>query len=77
VRGMKISQEAKDLGLHENMLRKWLQDHTENGAQVCAVRGKQRRDDAEVTRLGCQLAKTKAERDILRNAIALFTKEPL
>jgi transposase len=58
------------------VLRKWVKDHAENGGQAFPGRGKQRPDDAEVSRLRRELAKTKAERDILKKAIALFTKEP-
>jgi transposase len=75
-RGVAISQAAKDLGLHQNVLRKWVKDHAENGGRAFPGRGKQRPDDAEVSRLRRELAKTKAERDILKKAIALFTKEP-
>jgi transposase len=75
-RGVRIGQAAKDLGLHENVLRKWIKDHAENGGQAFPGRGKQRPDDAEVSRLRRELAKTKAERDILKKAIAFFTKEP-
>jgi transposase len=35
-----------------------------------------RPDDAEVARLRRELAKTKAERDIVKKAIAYFAKEP-
>jgi transposase len=35
-----------------------------------------RPDDAEVARLRRELAKAKAERDILKKAIAYFAKEP-
>lgn len=75
-RGIAIRQAAKDLGLHENVLRKWVKDHSENGEQAFPGRGKQRPDDAEVSRLRRELAKTKAERDILKKAIAFFAKEP-
>lgn len=75
-RGIAIRQAAKDLGLHENVLRKWVKDHSENGGQAFPGRGKQRPDDAEVSRLRRELAKTKAERDILKKAIAFFAKEP-
>jgi transposase len=75
-RGVVISQAARDLGLHQNVLRKWVKDHAENGTQAFPGRGKQRPDDAEVSRLRRELAKTKAERDILKKAIAFFTKEP-
>jgi len=75
-RGMAVSQAAKDLGLHENVLRKWVTDAKANGAAAFPGRGKQRPDDAEVARLKRELAKTKAERDILKKAIAFFAKDP-
>jgi transposase len=75
-RGMALSQASKDLGLHVNVLRKWVADAKANGAAAFPGRGKQRPDDAEVSRLRHELAKTKAERDILKKAIAYFAKEP-
>jgi transposase len=75
-RGVAISQAARDLGLHQNVLRKWVRDHAEHAEQAFPGRGKQRPDDAEVSRLRRELAKTKAERDILKKAIAFFAKEP-
>ncbi len=75
-RGMTVSQAAKDLGLHVNVLRAWVRDAKSNGTQAFPGRGKQRPDDAEVSRLRRELAKTQAERDILKKAIAYFAKEP-
>ena len=75
-RGVTISQAARDLGLHVHVLRRWVHDYDKNGERAFPGRGKQRPDDAEVSRLRRELAKVKAERDILKKAIALFTKEP-
>lgn len=75
-RGVTISQAARDLGLHANVLRKWMRDFSSDAEQAFPGRGKQRADDAEVSRLRQELAKTKAERDILKKAIGLFAKEP-
>jgi transposase len=75
-RGMGISQASQDLGLHQNVLRKWVKDAKANGAHAFPGRGKQRPDDAEIARLRRELAKTKTERDILKKAIAYFAKEP-
>ena len=75
-RGMTAGQAAKDLGLHENVLRKWVRDLATNYVQAFPGRGRLRPDDAEVSRLRRELAKTKAERDILKKAIAFFAKEP-
>jgi len=75
-RGVAISQASKDLGLHTNVLRKWVKDHRVNGVHAFPGKGKQRPDDAEVSRLRRELEKVKAERDILKKAIAIFTKDP-
>ena len=75
-RGMTASQASKDLGLHENVLRSWIKDAKANGKHAFPGRGVQRPDDAELSRLRRELAKTKTERDILKKAIAYFAKEP-
>jgi transposase len=74
-RGVSFRQAGADLGIHENMLRKWAKDSALHQAQAFPGRGKQRPDDAEVARLRRELAKTKAERDILKKAIGFFAKE--
>ena len=75
-RGMSARQAAGDLGLHENVLHKWVKDARDHGVQAFPGQGRMRPDDAEVARLRRELAKTKAERDILKKAIAYFAKEP-
>jgi transposase len=75
-RGVKVKQAAKDLGIHENVLRKWVKDFAADPKQAFPGRGKMKPDDAEVARLRRELAKTKTERDILKKAIAYFAKEP-
>ena len=75
-RGVTKSQAARDLGIHVNVLRKWVADYEADAAQAFPGRGKMRADDAEVARLRRELAKTKTERDILKKAIAYFAKEP-
>jgi transposase len=74
-RGVKVSQAAKDLGIHENVLRKWVRDIQADLKQSFPGRGRMRPDDAEVARLRRELAKTKAERDILKKAIASFARD--
>jgi len=75
-RGVTKSQAARDLGIHVNVLRKWIVDYEADARQAFPGRGKMRADDAEVARLRRELAKTKTERDILKKAIAYFAKEP-
>ena len=75
-RGVKVAQAAKDLGIHENVLRKWVLNFKDDPEQSFPGRGKMKPDDAEVARLRRELAKTKTERDILKKAIAYFVKDP-
>lgn len=75
-RGVSFRQAAKDLGLHENLIRKWARAIRLDPKQAFPGRGKMKPDDAEVARLRRELAKTKTERDILKKAIAYFAKEP-
>ena len=51
-------------------------DRTPAALRAFPGRGQMKPDDAEVARLKRELAKTKAERDILKKAIGFFTKEP-
>lgn len=75
-RGVSQAQVARDLGVHYNVLRKWVKDAKGDAARAIPGRGKMRADDVEVARLRRELAQTKAERDILKKAIAFFAKEP-
>jgi transposase len=74
-RGMTVAQAARDLGLHENVLRKWVKDAKAHGPQAFPGQGRMRPDDAEVARLKRELAKVRAQRDILKKAIAYFAKD--
>jgi transposase len=75
-RGVSQAQAARDLGVHYNVLRKWVSDAKRGAARAAVGGGTLRADDAEIARLRRELAQTKAERDILKKAIALFAKEP-
>ena len=75
-RGVSVRQAAGDLGIHENVLRNWVRQYKADPQHAFPGRGTMKPDDAEVARLRRELAKTKTERDILKNAIAYFAKEP-
>lgn len=74
-RGVTVRQAAKDLGIHENVLRSWVRALAADAEQAFPGRGKMKLDDAEVARLRRELAKTRTERDILKKAIAYFAKD--
>jgi transposase len=75
-RGVKVSQAARDLGIGENVLGRWVREAASGKGSAFPGRGVMRPEDAGVARLRKELARTKAERDILKKAIAFFAKEP-
>lgn len=75
-RGVSIAQAARDLGIGQNILGRWVREASSDPKQAFPGRGQMKPDDAEVARLKRELAKTKAERDILKKTIGFFVKEP-
>ena len=74
-RGMTKSQAARDLGIHVNVLQKWVKGLEHDAKQAFPGQGKRRAEDAEIAKLKRELADARAERDILKKAIAYFAKE--
>ena len=75
-RGVSAAQAARDLGIGQNVMGRWVREAAADKSQAFPGRGQMKPDDAEVARLKRELAKTKAERDILKKAIGFFAKEP-
>lgn len=75
-RGDSIAQAARDLGVGQNVLGRWVREASSDPKQAFPGRGQMKPDDAEIARLKRELAKTKAERDILKRTIGFFVKEP-
>jgi transposase len=74
-RGVAVKQAAHDLGVHENVLRKWVKDFAIDPAQAFPGQGQMKPEQAEIARLKREVIKLKAERDILKKAAAYFAKE--
>jgi len=75
-RGMTCAQAARDLGIGQNVVSRWVREFKASKEQSFPGRGQMKPDDAEIARLKRELAKTKAERDILKKTIGYFAKEP-
>ena len=65
-RGVSVAQAARDLDLHENMLRKWVKDYASDPAQAFPGQGQMKPEQAVIERLRREVQKLKAERDILK-----------
>ena len=76
-RGVKIAQAARDLDVHENVLRKWIRDVAADPAHAFPGHGQMKPEQLEIERLRREVTKLKAERDILKKAGAYFAKESI
>ena len=74
-RGVSVAQAARDLDIHENMLRRWVKELTADPAQAFPGHGQLKREQLEIERLRREVAKLRAERDILKKAAAFFARE--
>jgi transposase len=64
-RGVSVAQAARDLDVHETMLRKWVREFGADPAQSFTGNGQMKPDQLEIKRLRKEVAMLKAECDIL------------
>jgi transposase len=74
-RGVAATQAARDLDVHVNVLRKWVKEFGQDPTQAFPGRGQMKPEQQEIERLRREVARLKAERDILKKAAAFFAKE--
>ena len=74
-RGVAIAQAARDLEINHNMLRRWVKEFGADPAHAFPGLGQMKPEQLEIDRLRKEVAKLKAERDILKKAAAYFAKE--
>jgi len=76
-RGVSVVQAAKDLDVHENVLRKWVREVSADPQHAFPGQGVMKPEQAELERLRKEVARLKMERDILKKAAAYFAKESM
>ena len=76
-RGVSVAQAARDLDVHENVLRKWARDLAADPRHAFPGQGQMKPEQLEIERLRREVAKLKAERDILKKAAAYFAKDSI
>ncbi len=76
-RGVSVAQAARDLEVHENVLRKWVKEFAADPAQAFPGPGQLKPEQLEIERLRREVTKLKAERDILKKAAAYFAREAI
>jgi transposase len=69
-----MSETAQELGVHPNILYKWVRDHKADPVQAFPGKGRLRADEDELARLRRDYERVKMERDILKKAMAIFSQ---
>lgn len=77
VRGVSVAQAARDLDVHATVLRRWVREFGSSGADAFPGKGQLKPADEEIRSLRREVAKLKAERDILKKAAAYFAMDQL
>lgn len=65
-RGVTMAQAARDLGVHDHVLRRWVREYVADTQQAFPGQGQMKPDQLELERLRREVTKLKAERDILK-----------
>lgn len=76
-RGVSVAQASRDLDIGGNVLRRWIKEANADPRQAFPGQGQLKPEQLEIDRLRREVAKLKAERDILKKAAAYFARESL
>ena len=76
-RGVAVAQAARDLDVAESVLRRWMRELASAPVAAFPGHGQMRADLAEIAALKKEVARLRAERDILRKAAAFFAREAI
>ena len=74
-RGVAVAHAARDLDVHQNVLRKWVREFGADPKHAFPGQGQMKPDQLEIDRLRKELVKLRAERDIRKKAAAYFARE--
>jgi transposase len=72
--GKSQAQIARDLGIADSTLHHWCKEFAEQGVQAFPGSGHQTAQEEELRRLKRELEVTRQERDILKKALAIFSR---
>lgn len=74
-KGMPVGKVARELDIHPNLLHIWRRQFLAQGDKAFTGKGRVKPENAEMRRLRKQLERVKEERDILKKALAMFSKQ--
>lgn len=73
--GYKVSEAARNLGINDNVLRRWKTQFESDNDQAFPGKGHMMPEKAELHRLRKENQQLRMEREILKKATAFFAKE--
>jgi transposase len=71
---LSVRKVAEELDIHPNLLSIWKGKYLKEGEKAFSGRGRISPEKAELRKLRKELEKVKEERDILKKALAVFSK---
>jgi transposase len=74
--GRSVSDVAHSLGIHENLLHTWKRKRKEDPSGSFPGKGHLKPEEEELKRLQKENANLKEDREILKKALAIFSKHP-
>jgi transposase len=72
--GRSVSEVARDLGIDTNTLYRWKRNLTKEGSAAFPGKGRLSPQEEELRRLRRELEQAKEDREILKKALAFFSK---
>ena len=69
-----VSEVARDLGIDSNTIYRWKRELTEEGTEAFPGKGRLGPQEEELRRLRRELEQAKEDREILKKALAYFSK---
>jgi len=73
--GRGVAEAARGLGIHANLLWKWKRAYLSDKEGSFPGKGRLKPEEEELRRLKRDLAGVKEERDILKKALAVFSRQ--
>ncbi|MBN2029572.1 transposase [bacterium] len=74
-RGGNTFEVARNLDVNPNMLNRWIREYQADSQYAFPGLGKLKEPDEEIRKLKKELADTKMERDILKKALSIFSRQ--
>ncbi len=73
--GKSVSSVAKDIGIHENTLYKWIDQYKTHKENAFPGSGNLRPEDEELRKLKKRVADLEMENELLKKVTAIFAKD--